>query len=165
MSISARKRQHLDICLKENIEDESYFGDVVLIHNALPNINFNEIDTKIDFLGKKLNMPLIISSMTGGTEEGEKINKLLAEVAEEKKIGFALGSQRAMFEDRSLEYTYHVRDVAPTTLILGNIGIANLDKYISIIDKKIEELKLDGTYIHLNPAQEIFQKEGDINWS
>ena len=70
-----------------------------------------------------------------------------------------------MFEDRSLEYTYHVRDVAPTTLILGNIGIANLDKYISIIDKKIEELKLDGTYIHLNPAQEIFQKEGDINWS
>ena len=72
--ISDRKRQHLEICLKEDVKDKSGFGEVVLVYDAMPNIDFNEIDTSVEFFGKKLNLPLLISSMTGGTKEAEQIN-------------------------------------------------------------------------------------------
>ena len=165
MSIINRKKQHIEICLKEKVEEKSYFDDIVLVYNALPDLDFDEIDTKVEFLGKELNLPLIISSITGGTEEAKEINKVLAKVAENKKIGFAVGSQRAMIENKELSETFFVRDVAPSTLVLGNIGIPNLNELSSEeIKNAVKEIGANGLFIHLNPAQEIAQKEGDINF-
>lgn len=165
MSIINRKKQHIEICLKEKVEEKSYFDDIVLVYNALPDLDFNEIDTKVEFLGKELSLPLIISSITGGTEEAKEINKVLAKVAENKKIGFAVGSQRAMIENKELSETFFVRDVAPATLVLGNIGIPNLNELeTEDIKNAVKKIGADGLFIHLNPAQEIAQKEGDINF-
>ncbi|MCK4429298.1 MAG: type 2 isopentenyl-diphosphate Delta-isomerase [Candidatus Aenigmarchaeota archaeon] len=162
--ISDRKRQHLEICLKEKVEDKSCFDDIILVYNAMPNLDFNEIDTSVEFLGKKLSLPLLISSMTGGTKEAEQINKDLAEIAEQKKIGFALGSQRAMIENKELTCTYSVRNVAPSTLVLGNIGLANLNKIEpKEIEKALSSIGADALFLHINPAHELAQKEGDIN--
>ncbi len=165
MKISKRKKEHLEICLNKEVEGKNYFNDINLVYNALPDIDFRKIDTKTNFLGKKLNLPLIISSLTGGTEEAREINKTLAKIAEKKKIGFALGSQRAMIENKKLGETYFVRDVAPSTLIFGNIGIVNLKEMkIKEIEEALDRFGADALFIHLNPAQEVTQIGGNLDF-
>lgn len=165
MEISKRKKEHLEICLNKEVEGKSYFGDVNLVYNALPDTDFRKIDTRVSFLGKELNLPLMISPLTGGTEEALKINKTLAKIAEKKKIGFALGSQRAMIENKKLDKTYFVRDVAPSALIFGNIGIGNLkDIKIQEIEEALDKVRVDALFVHLNPAQEITQIEGNLDF-
>jgi isopentenyl-diphosphate delta-isomerase len=161
-----RKLKHIETCLKES--DIGYTGleDVKLVHNAFPEINYDEIDTSVEFFGKKLDLPLIINSMTGGHPALGKINKQMARVAEKKRIGFALGSQRAMLEDPNLTETYLVRDVAPNVLLFGNIGITKLNDYsISQIEEMLEVVGADALFVHLNPAQELFQDKPDVNYS
>ncbi|MEM5872329.1 MAG: type 2 isopentenyl-diphosphate Delta-isomerase, partial [Candidatus Aenigmatarchaeota archaeon] len=154
------------ICLEENVETfDSSVNDVNLIHNPLPDLDFNEIDTSTTFFGKELSMPLLIDAITGGISEAKKINKDLAEIAEKKKIAFALGSQRAMLENPKLKETYFVRDVAPKTLVIGNIGISQLKKFkTEKIENALKAIKADALAVHLNPAQEIFQREGDLDF-
>ena len=166
MSTQQRKKDHLRICLEEDVETKTTsFEDVILIHNSLPDIDFKEIDTSIMFFGKKFSMPLLIDAITGGTKEARKINRDLAEIAEKKKIAFALGSQRAMIENPKLKDTYYVRDIAPNTLILGNIGISQLKKFkIDQIEKSLKTIKADALEVHINPSQELFQKEGDLDF-
>ncbi|MFH1473993.1 MAG: type 2 isopentenyl-diphosphate Delta-isomerase [Candidatus Aenigmatarchaeota archaeon] len=167
MTTERRKKDHLKICIEENVEsNKACFEDVNLVHNSLPELDLAKIDTTTEFLGTKLRLPLTIASMTGGTEEATKINKDLAEIAEKKGIGFSLGSQRAMIEDPKLKDTYYVRDVAPNVLLFGNVGIYQLKKFS--IDKIEEALKYVGANalcVHINPSQEIFQKNGDSNFS
>ncbi|MEM5778771.1 MAG: type 2 isopentenyl-diphosphate Delta-isomerase [Candidatus Aenigmatarchaeota archaeon] len=166
MATQQRKEEHLKICLEENVETfDSSFNDVNLIHNSLPDLDFNEIDTSTTFFGKELSMPLLIDAITGGISEAKKINKDLAEIAEKKKIAFALGSQRAMLENPKLKETYFVRDVAPKTLVIGNIGISQLKKFkTEKIENALKAIKADALAVHINPAQEIFQKEGDLDF-
>jgi isopentenyl-diphosphate delta-isomerase len=103
--------------------------------------------------------------MTGGTEQGGKINKNLAKAAEDLGIGMGVGSQRAMLEDSSLARTYFVRDVAKNMFLLGNIGAVQLPQYnVENIVSLVDSIKADGLAIHLNPAQELAQKEGDRSW-
>lgn len=166
MSTQQRKKDHIRICLEENVETSDHsFEEITLIHNSLPDIDFKEIDTSTIFFGKKFSMPLFIDAMTGGTKEAKKINRDLAEIAEKKKIAFALGSQRAMIENPKLKDTYYVRDVAPNTLIIGNIGISQLRKFkTEQIERALKTIKADALAVHINPAQEVFQKEGDLDF-
>jgi isopentenyl-diphosphate Delta-isomerase len=166
MKIQDRKKEHIRICLEKEVETKKTgFEDVFLIHNSLPELNAKEVDTGTEFLGKKLSMPLAIAAITGGTEEAEKINRDLAEVAEKKGIGFSLGSQRAMIEDPSLKYTYYVRDVAPSALVFGNIGIYQLKKIsIEQIEEALRYVGADALCVHINPSQELYQKEGDYDF-
>ncbi len=165
MKTKKRKFEHIEICLKSNVErGRTGFDDIKLIHNSLPEVNYDSIDLSLRFLGKKLNYPILIESMTGGCEEAEKINKNLAWAAEKLGIGFGVGSQRAALEDNSLVRTYYVRDVAPTTFVFGNLGVLpkmDLEKYQQAIDM----IEADALTIHLNPLQEVAQQEGDKNWS
>lgn len=166
--IEKRKLEHINIALNKDVSYHSVssgFEDI-LIFPSVPDFDFNEIDTSVSFLGKKLNSPIMIDAITGGCDEAGRINKKLAQAAEKEGIAFALGSQRAMIEDRNLSKTYKVRDVAPTIPILGNIGIANLNKgMISRLDWALKEVDADALQIHINPIQEAVQKEGNKNFS
>jgi len=175
MKTSKRKFEHIKICLKNNVEigstrlnEINFYGfeDVDFIHKSLPEINFDEIDTSINFFGKELNAPIIISGMTGGTKIAEKINKNLAIAAESCKIAFGVGSQRAAIENPKLIKTYYVRDVAPNIFLIANLGAIQLNYGYSTeeIKKAVEMIKADALALHLNALQEVFQPEGDRNW-
>lgn len=167
-TISKRKQEHIEIVLKKNVQysKKAGFEQIMLVHNALPEIDFGKINSKINFLGKEISAPLIIEAMTGGYVQGGKINKKLAEAAEKNKIAFGIGSQRAMIEEPSLKDTYYVRDVAPSIPIIANIGACQITKYsFEKIERIVSSVEADGLAIHLNPLQEVIQHEGDHDFS
>ena len=164
---SSRKQDHIRICLERDVEfkKKNGFERYEFDHRALPEINFSDISTSTTFLGRKLAFPLFIEPLTGGAPGTEKINRNLARAAEALCIGMGLGSQRAMLEDHTLTYTYQIRDVAPSILLLGNIGAAQLsDFHFRAIVAMIKEIGADGLMIHLNAAQELCQPEGNTDW-
>lgn len=163
----SRKAEHIKICLNGQVTNgiRPGFEHVVLVHQALPELNYADIDTSCTFLGKKLKAPILITGMTGGCEEAKKINKNLAQAAERCGVAFGLGSQRAMIEDPELADTYNVRDVAPNVFLVGNIGLVQFT--LGYGEKQIEAARsigLDALALHLNPLQEMCQPEGDRQW-
>ena len=161
--ISNRKLEHLLICKNYDVEFKDKttgFEDIELIHNALPEVDKNEIDLSTDVFGKKLDSPLFITAITGGHPAAKEINKQLAIAAENNNIALGVGSQRAACEHPELEDTYSVvRDNAPDCLLVGNIGAPQLN----LANKAIEILDADILAIHLNPLQESIQPEGDLD--
>src|SRR6185369_15331076 len=114
-----RKRSHLDLCRDEAVEyagKTTLFEDVDLVHNSLPELSFDAVDVGVDFLGKSLRAPLLITGMTGGTAEAFAVNRDLATVAERCGLAFGLGSQRVMQRDPSIQWTFAVRELAPSTV-------------------------------------------------
>ncbi len=148
--------------------NDNWLDDVRLLHNALPEIDFRKVETKLEFMDKELSLPLVIAGMTGGAEEVTEVNKTLAGVAEKKGLAFGLGSMKAMLEDPSLSDTYKVRDVAPKALLLGNLGVSSLKDFEKEeIEEAVEKMGVDALCVHLNAPQEYFQKSGesDLDWS
>ena len=165
--IKTRKTEHLRICLEQQVETgDPLWDEVTLVHQALPELSFDAIDTSCAFLGKQLAFPLVIAGMTGGCDEAREINRKLAGIAEKTGIAFGVGSQRAMIENPALVETYAVRDVAPNIPLLGNIGITALKKYPSAqIVQALHAIGADAVCVHINPAQELFQHEGDRDFT
>ncbi len=165
--IENRKFEHIIICIEENIEanyKKTGFQDIEFIHRALPEIDFNEIDTSINIFNHQFNSPILINAMTGGHEVSKKINKNLAKLAKEFNISLALGSQRAAIKDPSLEYTYNIaRETAPDAFIIGNLGAPQIsDEYgMFEINRAIKMIQANAFTIHLNALQECLQSEGD----
>ena len=161
--ISDRKLEHLLICKNYDVEFKDKttgFEDIELIHNALPEVDKNDIDLSTSVFGKKLDSPLFITAITGGHPASKEINKQLAIVAEENNIALGVGSQRAACEHPELEDTYSVvRENAPDCLLVGNIGAPQLN----LANKAVEILDADILAIHLNPLQESIQPEGDLD--
>ncbi|HOM96639.1 MAG: type 2 isopentenyl-diphosphate Delta-isomerase [Candidatus Methanofastidiosa archaeon] len=165
MTTERRKFEHIRICLEEDVQSKyNYLNDVSFVHSALPEINFDEIDTTVKIFGKKLSFPLFISAMTGGTDEALKINKAIAKACQATGIGMGLGSQRAMIEDPSLTYTYDVRKYAKSILIIGNIGLPQFVKGYTEKEARyaVREINADMLAVHLNSLQEASQPEGDL---
>ncbi len=163
-----RKAEHVRIALEEDIEHvtkQAGFNATDFVHYSLPEMDFAEIDTKTAFLGKKFSAPFLISSMTGGYADAEKINKDLAAACEKAGIGLGLGSQRAMVEDPALKKTFFVRDAAPKIFLGANIGAVQLRDYgVKKIEAMVSAVEADALFVHLNPLQEAVQPEGDKNW-
>jgi len=162
-TISERKADHIDLCATGDVgfhRKTTLLEEVELVHDALPELSLDDIDTSVTLFGKKLRVPLFVAAMTGGTERARQINRELARIAEERGYGFGLGSQRAMLAGPSS--TYEVRDVAPTTLLLGNIGAVQAR---SLPTEAVAELAAkvgaDAMCVHMNPAMELVQPEGD----
>lgn len=162
-----RKLEHLKIALS----GVSQTGDNGLsryrfIHNALPEVNFENIDTVVYFLKYKISVPLFISCMTGGILRGGKINKNLALAAQKQKIPLGIGSQRAAIEHPKLEEFYKVRQFAPDIPIMGNIGLVQLNYGYGLKEflKCVQMIDADALVVHLNPIQEAIQPEGDTNF-
>lgn len=154
-----RKREHIENYLRTTFVGDPLFDDVFLYHNALPEIDFSEINTSTMFLNKKVNFPLMINAMTGGSDFSEDINRDLAEVANEFNIPMAVGSQTIALEDEETRKSFEVvREV-----IKDGIVISNLSGFATPEDAKlaVDLLKADAIQIHLNPAQELAMTEGD----
>lgn len=160
-----RKRSHLDLCLSEEVEyrgKTTLFEEVDLIHNSLPELALEDLDLSVEFLGKRLRAPFLITGMTGGTEDAFRVNRDLAAVAERCGIGFGLGSQRVMQRDPDTAWTFAVREFAPTTLLLANIGINQAgEQSTAQMRALVDDVAADALCVHLNPAQELIQPEGD----
>jgi len=165
--IKRRKREGIEIPLKENIQGRTastYLEYVKLLHNALPEINYDQIDLSIEFLNRSFSAPLIIDSMTGGTDEAFEINKRLGLIAERYGLGMGLGSQRAGLKSDKLVESYSIaRKVAPNAFLIANIGGAQLSDGLSNSDilKIIKMIDANALAIHLNPLQELIQPEGE----
>lgn len=163
-AISARKADHIDLCTDGDVafrDKTTLFDDVDFLHDALPELAVGEIDLRTTFAGKELRAPLVIAAMTGGVDRAIAINRDLASVAEELGIGFAFGSQRPLLS-KGIRDGYEVRDVAPNALVVGNIGIVQA---ATTPTARLAELAhtcgADALAVHLNPAMEVVQPEGD----
>ena len=160
-----RKDEHIAIAEHEDVgfhRTGTLLDEVQLIHDSLPDLDLDDIDTSVEVFGKKLRVPIMVAGMTGGSERARDINKQLAAQAEAFGCGFGLGSQRAMLERPELTDTYAVRDVAPNVLMFGNIGVVQArDTKTQALRKMLERVGADALCVHMNPAQEVVQPEGD----
>jgi isopentenyl-diphosphate delta-isomerase len=169
MSIVKRKQRHIRVSLEKNVDSETPtgFGDVSLIHRAAPEIDLRDVDVSTKLFGRQLSAPLIISAITGGTEEAERINRILAKVAQKHEIGIGVGSQRIAIEQPELERTFSiVREAAQDTLVIGNIGCPQISLGWGVKEarKAIEMVDADALAIHMNPLQEAVQVRGDTKY-
>jgi isopentenyl-diphosphate Delta-isomerase len=167
--MNKRKADHIQICLDEEVNGRGVttgFEQFSFIHQALPEVDFTEINVETFFLEKKVATPFLISSMTGGTEKAMTINQNLAIAAEEKGWSFALGSGRAAIEDPERAYTFQIRKYAPSIPIIANVGAVQLNYGFGVDEcKKIVEIvEADALVLHLNSLQEIIQPEGNTNF-
>jgi len=128
-------------------------------------LELDDIDLSVSFAGHSFTAPLMISAMTGGTEEAGPVNRALARVAEKLGIGFCLGSQRAMMESPELTGTYQVRSEAQDVFLAGNLGGVQAARIgTDKIRGMLEQVEADALCIHLNPAHELAQEEGDCDF-
>jgi len=165
--IRSRKRDHVESALGRDVEYavQPGFSDVRFIHNSLPELDLEGINTSCEMFKKRLSAPLVVAAITGGYLEAGKINLSLAKACEKEQIAFSLGSQRAMIEKPGLAPTYKVRKVAPSIPLIGNIGGCQLEKYgVKKVRAALDDVGADALAIHLNPLQEICQPEGDTRF-
>ena len=160
-----RKADHLRICAEMDVEfrqQSTWLEHVQLVHAALAEVSFDEIRTETRFMGRRLRAPLMITAISGGLEAAQALNRDLARAAQELGIAFGLGSQRPMLEDPGLIASYSVRRYAPDIPILGNIGLQQAAvSDPKDIERLVSSIAADGLAVHLNPAQELSQTEGD----
>lgn len=169
-SVAGRKLDHLRAIVNDpEIERaRSGFDSISLTHRALPELDLDAVDTSTEFLGKPLSFPLLISSMTGGAgDEIERINRNLAEAAEETGVAMSVGSQRVMFTNPEARASFDLRGFAPSVPLIGNIGAVQLNAGLSLDQcaEAVAVLGADAIYLHLNPLQEAVQPEGDRDFS
>ena len=165
----ARKSDHIRLALSEDSQIKARghgFDAWELEHQALPELDLDEIDTSLTVLGKSLAAPVMIASMTGGPELGSRINHNLAAAAQELGLAMGLGSLRVIFESPDSLSSFQVRDVAPDILLLANLGAVQLNYGFTEwhCRQAVERVGADALYLHLNPLQEAIQPEGDTNF-
>jgi len=163
--IEKRKVDHLDLCATDEVafkDRTTLLEHVRLVHQSLPDLSMDELDTTTELLGKTLKAPIVIAGMTGGTERAGEVNYALAGIAERRGYGFGLGSQRAMQREPETTWTYQVREHAPNALLFGNVGVVQARDYdTDTIAKLVTDIGADALCVHMNPAMELVQPEGD----
>ena len=167
--IHQRKADHIKINLEKDVRSALTTGleNYHFIHEALPELDLERVDTSLKLFGKILAAPILISSMTGGTSEAETINLRLAEAAQEMKIAMGVGSQRAAIEHPEQAQTFQVRRVASDILLFANLGAVqfNYGYGIDQCKRAVDMIGADALILHLNPLQEAVQDAGDTNFS
>lgn len=167
--IENRKSEHLRVCIEEDVEFQQLTSGLEkyrFTHCCLPELDRSDIELGTTFLGKSLKAPILISSMTGGTELAHLVNTRLAMVAQRYGLAMGVGSQRIALEQPELAPTFAVRSLAPDILLLANLGAVQLNYGCGLEDclKLVELLEADALILHLNPLQEWVQSGGDYNF-
>jgi isopentenyl-diphosphate Delta-isomerase len=165
----SRKDEHVQVALEKNVSsDYNYWDDIKLVHNALPEINKEDIDLSTKLFNKKLGAPIIIASMTGGYSKAKKINENLAIAAEKYQLGLGVGSQRAALEKKDLHETYSIIKNYDVPLRFANIGASQIvvwgrEKTIENAQHMIDMINADAFIVCLNFLQEAVMPEGESN--
>lgn len=164
-----RKADHIQINLQQDVRSALTTGleNYRFVHEALPELDLNRLDTTLSLFGRRLAAPILISSMTGGTDEAGTINRRLAEAAQETGVAMGVGSQRAALEHPEQAATFQVRRVAPDILLFANLGAVQLN-YGYTLDhcrRAVDMIQADALILHLNPLQEAVQAGGDVNFA
>jgi isopentenyl-diphosphate delta-isomerase len=165
----SRKADHIRICLDEDVQfrqTSTGFERYRFNHCCLPELNWDDIQLGTTFLGKSLRSPLLISSMTGGTEQARQINHRLAAAAQQYGIAMGVGSQRVAVENPDVVSTFDVRAIAPDILLFANLGAVQLNYSYGLEEcrKAVDWLQADALVLHINPLQEAVQSRGDMNF-
>jgi len=167
--IHQRKADHIRI----NLEEDVGFLDLTtglekfrFVHQALPEVDLADVDTSLTLFGKHLAAPILISSMTGGTENAQDINRNLALAAQYCQIAMGVGSQRAAIESQEIAETFRVREFAPDILLFANLGVVQLNYGYGVdqCNQAIDMIEADALILHINPLQEVVQEGGDTRW-
>lgn len=163
--IAQRKQDHLALCATGEVafrQKSTLLEEVHFLHNALPEVDASQLSLDTLLFGHTLRAPIVIAAMTGGTVEAKRVNLALAGIAEARGYAFGLGSQRAMLVSPELKHTFQVRGVAKTTIVLGNIGVVQArDLPTHVIAELAEAVGATALCVHLNPAMELVQPDGD----
>jgi len=166
--IEKRKADHIKINLEKDVRSTLTTGleKYHFIHEALSELDMDDIDTGLTLFGKRLDAPILISSMTGGTPQAGTINRRLAEAAQSTRTAMGVGSQRAALEDAKQAKTFQVRKYAPDILLFANLGAVQLNYGYGIDEcrRAVDMIEADALYLHLNPLQEAVQHGGDTNF-
>jgi isopentenyl-diphosphate Delta-isomerase len=167
--IEQRKKDHIEIILsgKAKHEHDSGFSGIAFIHNALPDLDFGDVDISTIFLGKRLNLPYLASSMTGGPDQGGVINRNIAEAAQAMGFAMGVGSQRiALGGGSGHGLDDEIRRIAPDIALYANLGAVQFVQGMSVDDARraVDTISADALILHLNPLQEVLQHGGDVNW-
>jgi len=164
-----RKSDHIQINLERDVRSALTTGleKYRFIHEALPELDLNRVDATLRLFGKTLSAPILISSMTGGTDRAGTINLRLAEAAQTVGVAMGVGSQRAALEHSELAATFQVRRVAPDILLFANLGATQLNSGYALdhCRRAVDMLQADALILHLNPLQEAVQAGGDVNFA
>jgi isopentenyl-diphosphate Delta-isomerase len=167
--IGMRKTEHLKINLEEDVRSGLTSGleDYHFIHRALPELDLSEVDTSMKCFSKHLEAPILISSMTGGTQEASRINRILAEAAQDTHIAMGVGSQRIALEHPELADTFKIRDLAPDILLFANLGAIQLNYGLGIdaCRRVVEMISADALILHFNSLQEALQPNGNTRFA
>ena len=169
-SNSQRKEEHLNVLLDKCVSFKGVatgLENYHFVHQALPEIDLATVDTAACLFGKKVNAPLVISSMVGGIEAAARINRNLAQAAQALGLAMGIGSQRCSFDDPETAQTYQVREVAPDILLFANLGAVQLNYGYGVDEcqRAIDDIGADAIILHLNPLQESLQFEGNTNFA
>jgi isopentenyl-diphosphate Delta-isomerase len=164
-----RKAEHIRICLEENVQFPTGNGleKYRFSHYCLPELDYDRLDISTKFLGKTLGAPLLISSMTGGTDQARTINRRLAEAAQAYGLAMGVGSQRVAIEQDQTQDSFRVRDLAPDILLFANLGAVQLNYGYGSeqCQRAVDIVEADALILHINPLQECIQPQGDRNFS
>ena len=167
--LQQRKADHIKINLEKDVRSALTSGleKYHFIHEALPELSLDDVDTSLTVFGKRLAAPVLVSSMTGGTEQAGTINRRLAEAAQAAGVAMGVGSQRAALENAEQAATYQIRRYAPDILLFANLGAVQLNYGYSVDECKraVKMIEADALYLHLNPVQEAVQEGGDTDFS
>jgi isopentenyl-diphosphate Delta-isomerase len=169
-STASRKDEHLRINLEEDVVAkgiETGFDDWRFVHRALPEIDLDDVELRTNLLGRHVDAPLLVSCMTGGTEQARVINQRLARVAQAHGLAMGLGSCRILLEQPDVLPTFDVRELAPDVPLLANLGAVQLNLGVGIDECKhlLHVLRADALVLHLNPLQEALQTSGNTSFA
>jgi isopentenyl-diphosphate delta-isomerase len=170
MSTENRKADHIRICLEEDVSSKGIsagFEKYRFVHQGLPEVNLRDVDTSLELWGKRMKVPLLISSMTGGAPRAAEINRNLATAAQELGLAMGVGSQRAALEHPELASTYQVRKDAPDIPLFANVGAVQLNYSYGVDEcrRAVDMVEADALILHLNALQEAVQPEGDTDFA
>jgi isopentenyl-diphosphate delta-isomerase len=169
VTINQRKADHIRINLEEDVRFPTLTTGLEryrFVHQALPELDMGRLDVSVEIFGRRLGAPILVSSMTGGTEQAQAINRNLAAAAQQRRLAMGVGSQRAGIEKGDSAGSFRVRDIAPDILLLANLGAVQFNYGYTVDEcrRAVEMIEADALILHLNPLQEVLQPEGDFNW-
>ncbi|MCC6956516.1 MAG: type 2 isopentenyl-diphosphate Delta-isomerase, partial [Anaerolineales bacterium] len=166
--IGRRKSDHIRINLEEDVRSGLTTGleRYRFRHRALPELDLDSVSLSQELFGRRLEAPILISSMTGGTQEAAAINQRLAQAAQQTGVAMGVGSQRAAIEQPEIAYTFQVRRDAPDVLLFANLGAVQLNYGYGLDEcrRAVDMIEADALILHLNALQEAVQPEGDTRF-